>query len=475
MAVKIKRRKAREQGAMCRNNIHCNPAYDEHCATSADNVSASSKDSGFGKHDETLEGEMMDGEYNTLRLQFPVTKEPQDATLAVSCRSFPHCNIPLAVLCRAFPYCIEYVLYICQNGVICYICECKAEITFNSSTNGSTNVSTSATISSSTTEAEPSTRSEESISSTFLEEDKKSVPVSIAGSIGGIVLIALLTIGLVILFRKRKRRAAREHDEMRKNNIHCNPAYDEHCAPSADNVSVSSKDSGFGKHESVEGEMMDGEYNTLRLHFPVNNEPQDNTYNHIDGSLTAQATYSHIPNSKDALFDNTYSHMSDVTNGKSFKPEDKDATYNHLGDSCSSKRKGKTEESRDETYSHAQMSHVRPTADQVDQGDNYSHINLSGLKAQMQNADDHRVDAQEPTRTNAEYAKAKNVTKIVDKGKKQHGEARKGSATTAEEENNSEGHTYFVLESNTDQHSKQTPYDYQVAAAPKKDHSEFTV
>ncbi|WAR08158.1 hypothetical protein MAR_018116 [Mya arenaria] len=306
--------------------------------------------------------------------------------------------------------------------------------------------------------------------------DCKSVPVSIAGSIGGIVLIAFLTIGLVILFRKRKRRTAREDDTVQKGNIHCNPAYDEHCSPSADSVSTSSKDSGFGKHdESMEAEMIDGEYNTLRLHFPVTNEQQDNTYNHIDGSLTADSTYSHISNTKDALFDNTYSHMSDVTNGKSFEPDDIDATYNHLGDSCSSKRKGKTEESRDETYNHAQMNHVRPTADQEDQDDNYSHINLSGLKAQMPNADEHRVDAQEPTRTNAENAKAKHVTKIVDKGKKQHSDADKVSTTTAEGDNNYEGHTYFVLESNTDQHPKQAPYDYAVVAAPEKDPTEFTV
>ncbi|XP_052809324.1 uncharacterized protein LOC128237778 [Mya arenaria] len=352
----------------------------------------------------------------------------------------------------------------------------EAEITFNSSTNGSTNVSTSATISSSTTEAEPSTRSEEATASPLLDAPKKSVPVSIAGSIGGIVLIAFLTIGLVILFRKRKRRTAREDDTVQKGNIHCNPAYDEHCSPSADSVSTSSKDSGFGKHdESMEAEMIDGEYNTLRLHFPVTNEQQDNTYNHIDGSLTADSTYSHISNTKDALFDNTYSHMSDVTNGKSFEPDDIDATYNHLGDSCSSKRKGKTEESRDETYNHAQMNHVRPTADQEDQDDNYSHINLSGLKAQMPNADEHRVDAQEPTRTNAENAKAKHVTKIVDKGKKQHSDADKVSTTTAEGDNNYEGHTYFVLESNTDQHPKQAPYDYAVVAAPEKDPTEFTV
>ncbi|XP_052808709.1 delta-like protein D isoform X2 [Mya arenaria] len=316
---------------------------------------------------------------------------------------------------------------------------------------------------------------------TFTPPATKSVPVSIiAGSIGGIVLIVLLTIGLVIFFRERKRRHASDDTEIDytkySNDIHSNPTYDALCAPSADKVPTFAKDSGFDKHdESVEGNMMEGEYNTLRLHFPVINEPQDNTYNHIGGSLTADSTYSHIPNAKNALFDNTYSHMSNVSHGNSLEPEAKDATYNHLGDSCSSKRKGKTEESRDETYNHAQMNRVRPTADQVDPGDNYSHINLSGLKAQMPNADEHRDDAREPTGKNAKYAKANNVTKIVDKEKKQHGDSGKDSTATAEGESNSEGHTYFVLESNTDQHPKQAPFDYEVVATPEKNHSVFTV
>ncbi|WAR08182.1 hypothetical protein MAR_018140 [Mya arenaria] len=67
------------------------------------------------------------------------------------------------------------------------------------------------------------------------------------------------------------------------NDIDSNPAYDTLGSPSAENVPTSSKDSGFGKpDESMKADMMDGEYNTLRLHFPVTNERQDNTYNHID-------------------------------------------------------------------------------------------------------------------------------------------------------------------------------------------------
>ncbi|XP_052809325.1 uncharacterized protein LOC128237779 [Mya arenaria] len=206
-------------------------------------------------------------------------------------------DIPLAVLCRAFPYCSKCALYICQNDIICYICECKAgyqaqpcanEITFYSSTYGSTRAITSPTISLSTTEAEPSTQSEESTLSPLLDVPKKSAQVSVvAGSIGGIVLIVLLTIGLVILFRKRTRRHVSDDTETTytkyNNDIDSNPAYDTLGSPSAENVPTSSKDSGFGKpDESMKADMMDGEYNTLRLHFPVTNERQDNTYNHID-------------------------------------------------------------------------------------------------------------------------------------------------------------------------------------------------
>ncbi|WAR08325.1 hypothetical protein MAR_018283, partial [Mya arenaria] len=142
------------------------------------------------------------------------------------------------------------------------------------------------TVSAVTTETQSSTQSEEATSSPLSVVSRKSVPASvIAGPIGVIIFIVVVTIGLVVFFRQRKRR----YDAKYICNIHYNQAYDEHGAPSADNVSASSKDSGFGKHESVEGEMMDGDYNTLRLHFPVNNGPQGNTYNRMDEYFTADS------------------------------------------------------------------------------------------------------------------------------------------------------------------------------------------
>ncbi|XP_052809670.1 uncharacterized protein LOC128238134 [Mya arenaria] len=330
------------------------------------------------------------------------------------------------------------------------------------------------TVSAVTTETQSSTQSEEATSSPLSVVSRKSVPASvIAGPIGVIIFIVVVTIGLVVFFRQRKRR----YDAKYICNIHYNQAYDEHGAPSADNVSASSKDSGFGKHESVEGEMMDGDYNTLRLHFPVNNGPQGNTYNRMDEYFTADSTYSHIPSSKEALFDNTYSHMSNVAPGKKLKPQGIDTTYNHLGKSNSSKLKVRTEETSNDTYSHVQMNPFRPAADQDDQDDNYSHINQAGLNAQMPNAVKQRAVAKESMNTNAEYAEVNYVDMLIDKGKKQHGDAQaeKASTTTAEDENEYEGHTYFVLESNTGQHPKQARYDYEEVATPDKDHTEFQV
>ncbi|WAR08320.1 hypothetical protein MAR_018278 [Mya arenaria] len=304
---------------------------------------------------------------------------------------------------------------------------------------------------------------------------KGSFPTSGSAGIAIAVLIILVAfiVGLIVL-RKHKQRGdklfGKAHSDHLGNNIHSNAAYDPH-APSVDNESVTSKDSGLGKHdESGEEELLDGEYDTIVLHYPNVNQQIENTYNHMDGSPTADSTYSHIPSCKDALFDKTYSHMANGKPLKALELEDTDTTYNHLGDSSCSKHKYTKEETYNDTYNHTQINPGCPKTDPDDQDDNYSHINQ-----QESNAGKQQADVQDSTNATTVYDKMNEFTKIAAERTKQYDESVNSSMTNAEGVNNAESHTYFVLESNDNQRPKQAPYDYAVVAMPEKDRTEFKV
>ncbi|XP_052766570.1 uncharacterized protein LOC128207580 isoform X1 [Mya arenaria] len=297
---------------------------------------------------------------------------------------------------------------------------------------------------------------------------------SVGIAVGVLIIVVAFIVGLIIVRRKQKHRGGnlfgKKQSDYLCSNIHSNAAYAPH-ATSVDNESVTSKDSGLGKHdESGEEEPMDGEYNTIMVHYPDVNQQIENTYNHMDESPSADSTYSHIPNSKDALFDNTYSHVANDKPLKALEPNDTDTTYNHLGDSSCSKQKNKKEETYNDTYNHTQINPGCPKTDPDDQDDNYSHINQ-----QESNAGKKQADVQDPTKATTVYDKMNEFTKIAAGRTKQYDESVNSSMTNAEGVNNAESHTYFDLESNAYQRPKQAPYDYAVVAMPEKDRTEFKV
>ncbi|XP_052811886.1 uncharacterized protein LOC128239323 [Mya arenaria] len=241
-----------------------------------------------------------------------------------------------------------------------------------------------------------------------------SAPVAvIAGSVSGLVMVVIASIGLLIFYRKRKIQKE-NNDKERNSRIHSNQAYYVN-----DTVSSSSKDSGLVKHNDlVVDEMVDGEYNRSRQHIPDTNTSQGNAYAHIGLSTAVDFTYSHIPKPKGALFDNTYSHIANGKPVETLETEDTNTTYNQLEEFCFRKNTDKKEESCDDTYNHAQMDPTHPKAEKEDRYNTYSHINQAGLNGQKPNPDKQCADAQKPTKATANYTQMNKETTIAAKGKK---------------------------------------------------------